>query len=32
MKFMLLIHQGTAATPRSPEEWARLSEEEQNAV
>ena len=24
MKYMLLIHQGTAPTPRSPEEWARL--------
>ena len=32
MKYMLLIHQGTAPTPRSPEEWGRLSEEEQNAV
>ena len=32
MKYMLLIHQGTAPTPRSPEEWARLSEDEQNAV
>jgi len=29
---MLLIHQGTAPTPRSPEEWATLSEDEQNAV
>ena len=32
MKYMLLIHQGTAPTPRSPEEWARLSEEEQKSV
>ena len=32
MKYMLLIHQGDAATPRDPEAWARLSEEEQNAV
>ena len=32
MKYMLLIHQGDAPTPRSPEEWARLSEEEQKAV
>src|SRR5512145_2603814 len=32
MKYMLLIHQGTAPTPRSPDEWARLSQEEQNAV
>jgi hypothetical protein len=29
---MLLIHQGTAPTPRTPEEWSRLSEDEQNAV
>ena len=32
MKFMLLIHQGTAPTPRSPDEWATLSEDEQKAV
>jgi hypothetical protein len=32
MKYVLLIHQGDAPTPYSPEEWARLSEEEQNAV
>src|SRR4249920_2034267 len=32
MKYMLLIHQGDAPTPYSPEEWARLSEDEQNAV
>src|SRR5207245_11413278 len=30
--YMLLIHQGTAPTPRSPEEWEKLSEEEQKAV
>jgi hypothetical protein len=32
MKYMLLIHQGTAPTPRSPAAWQRLSEDEQNAV
>ena len=32
MKYMLLIHQGDTPTPRSPEEWRRLSEAEQNAV
>jgi hypothetical protein len=32
MKYMLLIHQGDAPTPRSPDEWARLSEDEQQAV
>jgi hypothetical protein len=32
MKYMLLIHQGDTPTPRSPEEWGRLSEAEQNAV
>jgi hypothetical protein len=32
MKYLLLIHQGDAATPRSPEDWARLPEEEQKAV
>jgi hypothetical protein len=32
MKYMLLIHQGDAPTPRSPEEWERLSEEAQKAV
>jgi len=32
MKYMLLIHQGTTPTPRTPEEWDKLSEEEQNAV
>jgi hypothetical protein len=29
---MLLIHQGTAPTPASPEEWGRLSEDEQKAI
>ena len=32
MKYMLLIHQGTAPTPRDPEAWGRLSQDEQNAV
>ena len=32
MKYMLLIHQGSAPTPRDPEAWAKLSEDEQNAV
>ena len=32
MKYMLLIHQVDAPTPRSPEDWARLSEDEQQAV
>src|SRR6266581_86303 len=32
MKYMLLIHQGDTPTPRSPEAWATLSEEEQKAV
>jgi hypothetical protein len=32
MKYMLLIHQGTAPTPYSPEEWERLSEDEQKAI
>jgi hypothetical protein len=32
MKYMLLIHQGDAPTPRSPEEWGRLSEDEQQAI
>jgi len=32
MKYMLLIHQGDAPTPRSPDEWASLSEDEQKAV
>jgi hypothetical protein len=32
MKYMLLIHQGDTPTPRSPEEWAKLPEDEQKAV
>jgi hypothetical protein len=32
MKYMLLIHQGDAPTPRSPEAWSRLPEDEQKAV
>ncbi len=32
MKYMLLIHQGETPTPRDPDAWARLSEEEQKAV
>jgi hypothetical protein len=32
MKYMLLIHQGDTPTPRDPEAWARLSEDEQNSV
>jgi hypothetical protein len=32
MKYLLLIHLGDTPTPRDPEAWARLSEEERNAV
>ena len=32
MKYLLLIHQGDAPTPRDPEEWAKLSEDEQKSV
>ena len=32
MKYLLLIHQGTTPTPNDPEAWAKLSQEEQNAV
>ena len=32
MKYMLLIHQGDAPTPRDPDEWAKLSEDDQKAV
>jgi hypothetical protein len=32
MKYLLLIHQGTTPTPRDPEAWSRLPEDEQNAV
>ena len=32
MKYMLMIHQGEAPTPRDPDAWAKLSEDEQRAV
>ena|SRR5215217_7982808 len=32
MKYLLLIHQGTTPTPRDPDEWGRLSEEERKQV
>jgi hypothetical protein len=32
MKYMLLIHQGDTPTPHDPEAWARLPEDERNAV
>jgi hypothetical protein len=32
MNYMLLIHQGDTPTPRDPEAWGRLSEDEQQAV
>jgi len=32
MKYMLLIHQGAAPTPRSPDEWESLSEDERKAI
>jgi hypothetical protein len=32
MKYMLLIHQGDTPTPRDPDAWARLSEDEQKAI
>jgi len=32
MKYMLLIHQGDTPTPASPEAWATLSQDEQQAV
>ena len=32
MKYMLLIHQGDTPTPRDPEAWGRLSEDEQKQV
>jgi hypothetical protein len=32
MKYMLLIHQGTAPTPNDQEAWSKLSEDEQNQV
>ena len=32
MQYLLLIHQGSAPTPRDPEAWAKLSEKEQQQV
>ena len=32
MKFLLLIHQGDAPTPYDADAWARLTEDEQQAV
>jgi hypothetical protein len=32
MQYILLIHHGTTPTPRHPEEWAKLPEEEQQRV
>jgi hypothetical protein len=32
MKYMMLIHQGSTPTPRDPEAWATLPENEQQAV
>src|SRR5690242_3271775 len=32
MKYLMLIHQGTTPTPNTPDEWARLSEDEQKSV
>jgi hypothetical protein len=32
MKYMLLIHQGDTPTPRDPDAWGRLSEDEQKTV
>jgi hypothetical protein len=32
MKYMMLIHQGTAATPQTPEAWEKLPPEDQQAV
>jgi hypothetical protein len=32
MRYMILIHQGDAPTPRDPEAWGRLSPDEQQAV
>ena len=32
MQYMLLIHQGDTPTPRDPDAWGRLSDEEQKAV
>ena len=32
MKYLLLIHQGDTPTPRDPEAWATLSEDEQKQI
>src|ERR687888_1877611 len=32
MKYMLLIHQGNAPTPYTPDEWERLSQDEQKGI
>jgi hypothetical protein len=32
MRYLLLIHQGTTPTPRDPDAWAQLPEDEQKAV
>jgi hypothetical protein len=32
MKYLLLIHHGDTPTPHTPDEWAKLSEDEQKAV
>jgi hypothetical protein len=32
MKYMLLIHQGDTPTPRDPDAWERLSDDERNKV
>ncbi|MFN2543199.1 MAG: YciI family protein [Actinomycetota bacterium] len=32
MKYLLLIHQGSTPTPRDPEAWATLPDDEQKAV
>jgi hypothetical protein len=32
VKYMLLIHQGDTPTPRDPDAWGRLSEDDQKAV
>ncbi len=32
MKYMLLIHQGDTPTPRDPDAWATLSQDEQKRV
>ena len=32
MKYMMLIYQGDTPTPRDPEAWGRLSEDEQKAI